>query len=61
MAKCKTKALQKDLDTFRHNQAYPEIIRHIQAYSKPYVTAACLELRYLQNLTYSEPEAYPEP
>ena len=28
--KCKTKAIQTDLGTFRHNQAYPKII---QAYS----------------------------
>ena len=30
MGKCKTKAIQTDLGTFRHNQAYPGII---QAYS----------------------------
>ena len=40
MGKCKTKAIQTDLATFRHNQAYPGII---QAYSKPCVTLAYLE------------------
>ena len=33
MGKCKTKAIQTDSDTFRHNYAYPGIIqtlRHIQ-------------------------------
>ena len=30
MGKCKTKAIQTHLDTFRHKQAYPGII---QAYS----------------------------
>ena len=46
MSKCKTKAIQTDLDTFRHNHAYPGII---QAYSKPYVTLAYLEPWYIQN------------
>ena len=27
MGKCKTKAIQTDSGTFRHNQAYPEIIQ----------------------------------
>ena len=27
MGKCKTKAIQKDTGTFRHNQAYPGIIQ----------------------------------
>ena len=27
MGKCKTKAIQRDLGTFRHNQAYPAIIQ----------------------------------
>ena len=70
MGKCKTKAIQTDLHTFRHNQAYPGII---QAYSKPCVTLAYLELWYIENpinqkdiqspsifriLLYSEPKAY---
>ena len=40
MNKFKTKAIQTDLDTSRHNHPYPRII---QAYSKPYVTLAHLE------------------
>ena len=32
MGKCKTKSIQADLGTLRHNQAYAGII---QAYSKP--------------------------
>ena len=72
MGKCKTKAIQTDLVTFGHNQAYPGII---QAYSKPCVTLAYLELQYIQNhdiqtqkhiqnpgifrtLAYSKPKAY---
>ena len=46
MGKCKTKAIQKDLGTFRHNQAYPGII---QAYSEP-----CVILVYSEPLVYSE-------
>ena len=46
MGKCKTKAIQTDLGTFRHNQAYPGII---QAYSKPCVTLAYLEPWYIQD------------
>ena len=46
MGKCKTKAIQTDLGTFRHNQAYPGII---QAYSKPCVTLAYLEPQSIQN------------
>ena len=46
MGKCKTKAIQTDLGTFRHNQAYPGII---QAYSKPCVILTYLEPWYIQN------------
>ena len=46
MGKCKTKAIQTDLGTFRHNQAYPGII---QAYSKPCVTLAYSKPWYIQN------------
>ena len=46
MRKCKTKAIQTGLVTFRHNQTYPGII---QAYSKPCVTLAYLEPWYIQN------------
>ena len=50
MGKCKTKAIQTDLGTFRDNQAYPGII---QAYSKPCVTLVYLEpLAYLQLITF---------
>ena len=45
MGKCKTKAIQKDLGTSRHNQAYPGII---QVYSKPSVTLTYLESWYFQ-------------
>ena len=46
MGKCKTKAIQTDLGSFRHSQAYPGIL---QAYSKPCVTMAHLETWYIQN------------
>ena len=39
MGKCKTKAIQTDLGTFRHNQAY----------SKPFVSLAYSEPWYIQN------------
>ena len=64
MGKCKTKAIETDLGTFRHNQAYPGII---QVYSKPCVTLAYSEPWYILNpdifkirnilrtLVYSEP------
>ena len=46
MSKCKTKAIQTDLGTFRHNQTCPGII---QAYSQPCVTLTYLKLWYIQN------------
>ena len=64
MGKCKTKAIETNLGTFRHNQAYPGII---QVYSKPCVTLAYSEPWYILNpdifkirnilrtLVYSEP------
>ena len=47
MVKCKTKAIQTDLDSARNNETYPGII---QAYSEPCVT-----------LAYLEPVVYPVP
>ena len=41
MIKCKSKAIQTDLGTFKHNQAYPGII---QTYSEPCVTLTYLKL-----------------
>ena len=38
--------MQTDFGTFKHNQAYPQII---QAYSKPCVTLTYLEPWYIQN------------
>ena len=70
MGKCKTKTIQTDLGTFRHNQ---ELFRHIQACSKPCVTLAYLEPWYIQNpdifrtrsifrtLAYSEPRYIQNP
>ena len=46
MGKYKTKVIQADLSTFRHNQVYPGII---PAYSKPCVTLTYLEPSYFQN------------
>ena len=45
MGKCKTKAIQTDLGTSRHNQAYPGII---QVYLKPSVTLTFLESWYFR-------------
>ena len=46
MGKSKTKAIQTNFGTFRHNQAYLGII---QGYSKPCVTLSYLEPWYIQN------------
>ena len=47
MGKCKRKAIQTDLGTFRHIQ---ELFRHIQVYSKP-----CVTLDIFRTVVYSEP------
>ena len=52
MGKQKTKAIQTDLSTFRHNQAYPGIIQVTMEYLEPGIS---------RTLTWSEPEAYSEP
>ena len=46
MSKCKTKVIQTDLGTFRHNQKYTGIT---QAYSELCVTPTHLKLWYIQN------------
>ena len=46
MGECKTKAIQTNLGTFRHNQTYPGII---QAYLEPCLTLTYLKLWYVQN------------
>ena len=59
MRKYKAKAIQADLDIFTHVPAYsdisrqiqPDIIRHIQAYSKPCVTLTYSERLQIQNQT----------
>ena len=62
MGNCKTKAIQTDLDTFRHNQAYSKPCVNL-AYSEPWytqnvdifkarnilVTQVSLELAYIEN------------
>ena len=62
MGECKTKAIQTNLGTFRHNQTYPGII---QAYSGIFRTLCYPDIFYncgiSRTLTYSEPEAYSEP
>ena len=50
MCKCKTEAIQTDLGTFRHNQAYPGII---QAYSGIFKTMCNPGI--LRNVALSEP------
>ena len=60
MSECKTKAIQKNIDTFRHNQTYPGII---QAYPGTFGTLLSpdkLKLYISRTLTHSEPEAYSE-
>ena len=43
---CKTKTIQTNLGTFRHNQTYPEIT---QVYLEPFLTLTYLKLWYIQN------------
>ena len=50
MGECKTKAIQTNLDTFRHNQTYPGIIR---AYSDIFKTLRYLDI--FKTVGYSEP------
>ena len=71
MGKYKTKAIQVDLGIFRHIQTYAA--RHIQAYSKPFLSLTYSDPWHIQNLDKfrtrgifrtlesSEPEAYSEP
>ena len=62
MGECKAKAIQTNLGIFRHNRTYPEII---QAYSDLFRTLCYPHIFYNYcisiPLTYSKPEAYPEP
>ena len=51
MSKCKTKAIQTDFGSLRHNQVYPRII---EAYSKPCVTLPYLEPWRIQNPDISQ-------
>ena len=49
MGECKTKAIQTNFGTFRHNETYPGIIQDIQAYLEPCVTLEFLKQWYIQN------------
>ena len=53
MGKYKTKAIQKDLDTFRHNQAYSEII---QAYSGIFRTLRHPDI--FRTVVYPDPDIF---
>ena len=55
MSKCKTKVIQTDLGTFRHNQKYTGIT---QAYSEPCVTPTHLKLWYIQNPDIQNQDVY---
>ena len=56
MSKCKKKAIQTDLGTFRHNQTYPGII---PAYSGIFRTLCYPDI--FKTMVYPEPETYSEP
>ena len=62
MGECKTKAIQTNLGTFRHNQTYPGMIK---AYSGKFTTLCYPDIFYnygiSRTLTYPEPEVYLEP
>ena len=55
MGKCKTKAIQTDLGTFRHNQTYPRIVQTYSGLFKTlynpdmFRTAVYPELWHIQN------------
>ena len=51
MSKCKTKAIQTDLGTLRHNQGYPGIILHIRTLCYPdiFKTVVYAEHLHTQN------------
>ena len=51
MGKCKAKAIQTDLGTFRYNQLY----------SIPCANLANQSRSISRNMTYSKPETYSEP
>ena len=55
MGECKTKAIQTNLGTFRHNQTYRGII---QAYLEPCHTLTYLKLWYVQNADIFRTLAY---
>ena len=68
MGKCKTKAIQRDLGTFRHNQAYPGIIQAYSGifrtlYNPAIFTTVVQNQKHIQSPgifrtpTYSKPEA----
>ena len=58
MGECKTKAIQTNLGTFRHNQAYTGII---QAYLEPCLNLTYLKLWYIQNPNILRTRTYLEP
>ena len=61
MGECKTRAIQTNFGTFRHNETYPGIMQDIQAYLEPCVTLEFLKQWYIQNpITFRTP-AYSEP
>ena len=49
MGKCKTKAIQTNLGTFRHNQTYPGIIQAYLGIFRTLVTLTYLKLWYIQD------------
>ena len=60
MGECKTKAIQTNLGTFRHNQTYPGIIQAYSGifrtlcYSDIFKTVACPEPWHIQNQKHIE-------
>ena len=57
MGECKTKAIQTDLGTFRHNQTFRNYSGIFRALSYPDIFKTDIS----RTLTYSEPESYSEP
>ena len=67
MGECKTKAIQTNLGTFRHNQTYPGIIQAYSgifrtlSYPDIFKTVVCPEPKHITNQKHIQNPAYSQP
>ena len=64
MGECKTKAIQRSLGIFRHNQIYPGIIHPYSGIFRTLCYRGIFKTVVYpisRTLTYSDPESYSEP